>query len=385
MAMATDIGQRLDAAARALAESHAIFLQEVAELDRAEAWRAEGYGSMDQWLVARYGFGRHTAIAYTRTSAQLVYTPAIARMLASGQISFDQARAVMRLNATDVAKLPVAIRRKTADQIQRLARRQERLDIDDAVRAHRWRHLTWNWSNDAHVLHLRGELPHDQGAALIKSIDRLVRTMPPNAEDGVYDSYEAYAADALHQLASMHLGRDGDPDRAAVVVHVEADRLSSADGVGEDGPSLAIEAVRRIACDSRLEVVVEAEGATVGIGRASRKIPAWMGRRLRQRDQGCRFLGCERTRWVHIHHLVHWSQGGRTDLDNLVTLCPYHHRLVHDYGWTISGDPNHDIEFIRPGGQLFRYPDPSIVDPVDRAFRRNPPRGPWIPTPGPDT
>jgi hypothetical protein len=387
-AIATVAGRRLDAAVRTLAEGHAALLQEVAALDRSEAWRAEGYGSMDQWLVARCGYGRATAVSYVRTAHRLAEETEVARMLAHAEISFDQARALCRLNATETDRIPSEIREKSADQIQRLARRQEKLDIDDVVLAHRWRYLRWDWSKDKHALHLRAALPHDQGAVLLTAIHRLIHTMPPNAEDGIYDTYEAYAADALYQLASMRLGRDRDPDRASVVVHVDAERFDKADSVGviEDGATLAIETARRWACDARIETVAEDNhGTAVGIGRAARKIPAWLARQVRERDHGCRFPGCERTRWVHIRHLIHWAHGGSTNLDNLITSCPYHHRLVHEYGWSISGDPNGEVEFVRPDGGLFRYPDPGIIDPDHRFERRNRRPGPWVPTPEPDT
>ncbi|MCU0269627.1 MAG: HNH endonuclease, partial [Acidimicrobiales bacterium] len=34
-------------------------------------------------------------------------------------------------------------------------------------------------------------------------------------------------------------------------------------------------------------------------------------------------------RHLHGHHIEHWARGGSTDLQNLVLLCPHHHRLVH--------------------------------------------------------
>ena len=82
--------------------------------------------------------------------------------------------------------------------------------------------------------------------------------------------------------------------------------------------------------------------------------------------------GCERARWVHAHHLVHWANGGPTDLDNLATLCGYHHRLVHDGGWRIEGSPNGDLIFIRPDGRPYQpRPHPlrqevreRLIDPV---------------------
>jgi len=47
------------------------------------------------------------------------------------------------------------------------------------------------------------------------------------------------------------------------------------------------------------------------------------------RDGGCRVPGCAQVRWLHIHHLRHWTRGGRTDPGNLFALCPAHHRMVH--------------------------------------------------------
>lgn len=387
--MTQTISQQLDAPVRALAAAQTQLLRDLAELDRSEAWKAEGYGSMDQWLVARYGFGKRTAVSYVKTAQQLASEPEIADLLARGAISFDQARAMCRLSDTDDDTAPEEIRHKTADQIHRQALRQEKMNLDDAVRAHRWRYLRWDWSTDRHVLHLRGSLPHDQGAVLVKALDRLIRRMPPIPEDSIYDSYETYAADAIHQLASMRLGADRDADRATVVAHVDAvelvDPASDAVAVLDGGPAIPVEMVRRLACDGRIEWVAEdASGSAVGIGRASRQIPAWLARQVKRRDHGCRFPGCDRTRWVHIHHLVHWAHGGPTDLDNLITLCDYHHRMVHECGWTISGGPGGDVVFVRPVGLPFAYRDPGVVDPEARAHRRNRGPDPWIPKPGRD-
>ena len=83
----------------------------------------------------------------------------------------------------------------------------------------------------------------------------------------------------------------------------------------------------------------------------------------RHRDQGCRFPGCERTRWTHSHHRIHWAQGGPTDLDNLITLCPHHHRLAHEGGWTIEGNPDEELRFVRPDGRAFGHdPAPLATD-----------------------
>ncbi|HEY3084606.1 MAG TPA: HNH endonuclease signature motif containing protein, partial [Candidatus Dormibacteraeota bacterium] len=86
----------------------------------------------------------------------------------------------------------------------------------------------------------------------------------------------------------------------------------------------------------------------VDVGRATRTIQPATRRALQKRDRGCRFPGCERpVSWSTPHHIEFWSHGGKTNLSNLVLLCHFHHRLVHEEGWQVLkvGD---DFRFIPP-------------------------------------
>ena len=127
----------------------------------------------------------------------------------------------------------------------------------------------------------------------------------------------------------------------------------------ETGTRLPTEAVRRLACDGRIEWVLESGGRAVGIGRRGRQVPGAIGRMLRHRDVGCRFPGCERKRWVQAHHLVHWADGGATNLGNLMLLCHAHHRLIHEGGWRTSGRPGRDLRFHDPTGRPLRQAFPQ--------------------------
>ncbi|KAA1234646.1 HNH endonuclease, partial [Mycobacterium simiae] len=64
-------------------------------------------------------------------------------------------------------------------------------------------------------------------------------------------------------------------------------------------------------------------------------------RALEHRQPSCAVPGCGATRGLHAHHVRHWEDGGPTELANLVLVCPYHHRLHHRGGITITGDPTH--------------------------------------------
>ncbi|MCY4477570.1 MAG: HNH endonuclease signature motif containing protein, partial [Gammaproteobacteria bacterium] len=94
-----------------------------------------------------------------------------------------------------------------------------------------------------------------------------------------------------------------------------------------------------------------AKGEPLAVGRRTRAVPPAIRRALRVRDGGCRFPGCDRSRYVHAHHIKHWADGGETRLDNLVTLCSQHHRQVHEGGYGVRVRDG-EIEFTRPDGRV---------------------------------
>jgi hypothetical protein len=208
------------------------------------------------------------------------------------------------------------------------------------------------------VLWLEGMLPAEEGAALESALCRRAGDIlrDPDAADPA----GARLADALVEQVTA-----GDEEQAApttLVVHAGAKILGGEESMAgpwlaetESGHRLPTDTIRRLACDSRIEWVLESEGQPVGIGRRGRQVPEPIHRVLRHRDGGvCRFPGCERKRWLHAHHLVHWADGGGTDLDNLVLLCHAHHRLIHEGGWRTSGHPAYDLRFHDPGGRPLR-------------------------------
>ena len=63
------------------------------------------------------------------------------------------------------------------------------------------------------------------------------------------------------------------------------------------------------------------------------------------------FPGCDRPPgWCDGHHIVHWADGGPTDLANLALLCNHHHKAIHEGGWTMARAPDGSLTFTRPDG-----------------------------------
>jgi hypothetical protein len=120
-----------------------------------------------------------------------------------------------------------------------------------------------------------------------------------------------------------------------------------------DGTQIAAETARRLACDAALVALAERDGRPVSVGRKTRAISPALRRALASRDGGCRFPGCTSRRRVHAHHIEHWARGGETKLANLVQLCPFHHRLVHEGGFTLERTGT-GLSFRRPDGRPIR-------------------------------
>ena len=94
----------------------------------------------------------------------------------------------------------------------------------------------------------------------------------------------------------------------------------------------------------------DSAGKLLDLGRRRRRPNAALRRAARDRDTcRCRFPGCE-SRRVDLHHIQYWSNGGRTKLDNLISLCKYHHMLVHDRGYLIAAARDGTFSFYRPDG-----------------------------------
>ena len=358
-----DDGEAIGQLGASLGAIQAALLERVARFDQQQRWMGMGATSMASWLVARLDVSYTTASGWVKTARALQELPTITKTLGEGRVSLDQVRALCRFaTGDDEDEVLRWARDRAASELQAIARDHEGVTVAGDNVLFSDREVSWWWSEDRR-LHLKATLPPDYGVVVVKALERIAYQALPD-EQGFYEHVDARCADALLRVASQSIGADSDPDRATVVIHVDADVLGGDSGAAlvEDGPLLPTETARRLGCDGRWQLFADFEGETVGIGRMSRRVPASLLRALRLRDRCCRFPGCERTGWLHAHHLIHWANGGDTDLDNLILLCGHHHRFVHEGGWTISGDSNGAVRFITRHGR----PYAPKHDPLDR-------------------
>ncbi len=119
---------------------------------------------------------------------------------------------------------------------------------------------------------------------------------------------------------------------------------------------------RQLACDCVLTaIVMDENGNPLNLARTARTVTAKQRTALTARDQGCAFPGCGKpAAWTEGHHIWHWGDGGPTDMNNLVLLCGFHHRLMHHSDWEVFiGTDNHPW-FVPPATvDPYRQPRPS--------------------------
>lgn len=115
---------------------------------------------------------------------------------------------------------------------------------------------------------------------------------------------------------------------------------------------MPIETVKRLCRDGHTVVMTETkDGEPLSIGRRSRVVPKGIERAVRARDKNrCRFPGCRNQRFVDIHHVEHWANGGETAVDTLMLLCSKHHTLVHEGGFRVDRDFQDKWTFFRTDG-----------------------------------
>jgi len=360
----------------------------IREFDENEYWGLPGLCSCAHWLNFQCGIGMNAAREKVRVAHALKDLPLISDAFRRGELSYSKVRAMTRIaDASNEDYLLMIARHGTAHHVEKLVskyRRCQRLqDAENADRQHEKRELYCGFDDDGSVI-IRGRLPAEQGALIMKALELAMDRADDAPEDVAAETpetsgrepFHARRADALAGIAESYLnGKARDSataDRYQVVLHVTAETLDSVQTEPtpaarvshlDDGPHVTAATARRIACDASIVRLHEHEGGEpLSIGRKSRAIPPAIRRALRARDDGCRFPGCTHRSFLDGHHIEHWADGGETRLDNLVQLCRHHHRLVHEGGYQCNKDEQGNLQFRDPRERVLnRYVVPTPV------------------------
>jgi hypothetical protein len=384
---------------------HSALLEDIAEHDRAEAWRGYGARNEEDYLARWLDIDWRTARAWVRQARVLDRHPELAMAFAGGQMSIDKLDAACRLaeaednapppppppdpdpppgpvpdpapdpsppspepEAPDAAAAAAAlldlIDSMSPGELDRVARRRQQANTAAADALWRRRHLDAVRDAAARRLSLKlGELFDDDAAIVWAALTDYVSNTKPDPETGEQLPLNVRFADALVAMAHAYLeGRGATAYRPLAFVHIDAGVLAGEETWAEtgDGGTLAAETARRLACACKLNAVADdAQGHPLNLGRRSREASWQQVELLRLRDGGCRLCGAQL--FLQAHHLKWWDRDkGRTDMANLMMACQTCHHLLHEGRWVVEGDDaNKELRFVSPKGtEVRRAPRP---------------------------
>ena len=351
------------------------WLMLIAEFDRRKGWSDSATQSCAHWLNWKCGIAMGAAREKVRVARALENLPKISAAMASGKLSYSKAREITRVGTSENEDYLLMIAEHgTAQHVENLVRAYRRCqdaeELSREARQQQNRCVSFRYDDDGSLV-LTCRLPAEAGALIMKALDLAVEDVPAGTSPEPVP-FSARRADALALVAESFLAHDvleaPGTDRQQIVVHVAAETLRNRTAgccEFEHGPSMAAETARRLSCDACVVALIEDdEGEPLNVGRKTRNISAPLRRLLNARDKGCRFPGCANSRYVDAHHIKHWANGGETKPSNLVSLCRFHHRAVHEGGFRIEILDDGAFRFVKPNGENIDSVAPGCTPPL---------------------
>ena len=344
-------------------------------LDEREVGPGDGAADTVVWLQRVARTSRGDARRQVETARALTQLPKVAAVACEGKLGREQLHETAR-GATPETDEAWANNAPgwTPSMLTRARLEETPITREEAVDRHEQRFVSWQFDPAAGLVRGRFALADTEGATLVHTLERMAEKAGKGP--GGWEPVATRYADALVELAAHEAAEDTDPDRATIVVHTSSGALAENSTVPgahlEDGDiPLANETVRRLGCDARVQFLeIADDGVPLRLFRMQRTVPSHLRRRLRKRDRCCRWTGCESTRGLHGHHVTFWEDGGETNSENLALLCAKHHRMVHEYGWSIRGnaDAPDGLGIFRPDGSEVLSRPPPLDDRLRERF-----------------
>ena len=213
------------------------------------------------------------------------------------------------------------------------------------------------WTHGGRELAFSGRLPLEQGAAFEQAIWNIAK--PQRAADKAGRATSSGSSTpptrSSHSPAPAALTAVSRRSPTTLIVHLSDDAPPLLEGAGPISPETA----ERLGCDAR-RLAIKPSGRDLVHSRVERCASYPQLRALYKRSGHCQYPGCTAARELEAHHLTPVALGGKTELDNLILLCPRHHKLLHDHHIRTSGHGEH----------------PTFTDEAGRAITANQPHAP---------
>jgi len=206
-----------------------------------------------------------------------------------------------------------------------------RFDAEAAFLARRL-HISPTWYD---TVRIDGDLDPESGQTVLTAIRSLAEPAALDPQDR--RSPEQRRADALVEICRRHLDSPNRPrqagERPHLLITLTPTDLTGSNLIDLEAGPITAEAARRLACDATISrIILNADSVPIDASRKHRVVSPALRRALDLRDQHCTHPGCQvPARYCDAHHILHWADGGKTDISNLRLLCRVHHHTAHNH------------------------------------------------------
>ena len=336
---------RIKSTIRVQNQAAAIRAQAITELRRREGPEITETVLREEGLLAR---GK--AKSELETARQLQSLPKTREGLEKGEISPDNARIIAgasQRGPIDEEELAEIARTQSPDKFAGTVRRHERDRSPDDGESRLKRQRSGRFASikkdaDDGMTVLYGRFDPVTGARIETALSAKMGELWRAEDPGNRVTAGQRMADALeHLLTGPRTGKHRRPQDVKLLLIADYDTLNKQvrDGrLGDETPVPPGE-LRRLACDAQiLPAIFGGASQPLDLGWARRTANGAQRAALIARDRAC--VGCgAKAAWCQAHHIIHWADGGPTNLDNMVLLCSRCHHRVHDNDWQVRKTP----------------------------------------------
>ena len=354
--------QRIRSTIRVQNQAAAVRAEAITELRRRQGTE------MVETVLREDGLlGRRKARTEVETARELEELPQTRKGFQKGDISADNARILAGANqrgTIDEKDLLDDAKSQSPDKFAGTVRKHEQQrSEDDGVsklehqRSRRYAKITTDQDDGMTVLY--GRFDPVTGARVETAVSRMMNELWHKEDSRDRASAGQRMADAIAKLVTRQ-GSDehGRPQDTRLLVMADYDAVAGRLGNPrlENGTPLPAGVLRRLACDAQiLPGIFTGSSIPLDLGRARRTASGSQRAALVARDKHC--IGCgAKASWCQAHHIIHWQDGGPTDLDNMCLLCSRCHHKVHDQDWTVHKSPAGKYTLRRPPTTFGRPP-----------------------------
>jgi hypothetical protein len=320
------------------------------QVERTDAWAHGGSDSRSTatWFANATGLPLGEAIRTTDTARRLDDLPTTEAAMRDGRLSAAQAATIT--DAAEAApaaeaELVAAAGSSSFGQLRDKARRVKAAAADPATLTARQQQLRGarRSTDDDGMRNYAIKLTPGQAAKFEPVWDRFINQVFVQARaDGVRDTAEQYAADALVAMAAAVLSdtklAGGGGGGMHGLVLVDATALKRGRPIpGETcevagiGP-IDVATAKELLGDAVVDILVK-DGVDV-------RTVAHVGRAANRRqkaallaDWECEVRGCGARRGLEVDHIEPWARTHRTAIEDLGPKCGFHHDLKTHRGW----------------------------------------------------